>query len=230
MYSPKVPRSSFRNSWMFSDPYTYQYSDLEDGYGYNQGSALYELPGSTPAPRYELPANVPVELLVPPSAEPIHTACKLARQRSANPRARARRALSHQPASAGLIPVVEDMPMTTSAVGPRTSSQPAYSDGLIVAYADGIIPVSGSNGFIPVSCGSDGLIPAFGTEGLIPVPTPTPSPDHGLMTIDETTPNTPSCDFDSILRNIEPVGKAGRRKIRRERSSRYYDRYSSNFG
>jgi hypothetical protein len=45
-----------------------------------------------------------------------------------------------------------------------------------------------------------------------------------------TTPKEPSSDFDAILRNIGAIDKKGKGNKGRERSSRYYDRYSSNFG
>lgn len=57
--------------------------------------------------------------------------------------------------------------------------------------------------------------------------------NDGPIPVDEraSTPKGPSSDFDAILRNIGPVtGKKGKGNTGRQRSIRYYDRYSSNFG
>ncbi|GAP87197.2 hypothetical protein SAMD00023353_2300670 [Rosellinia necatrix] len=56
--------------------------------------------------------------------------------------------------------------------------------------------------------------------------------DDGPMSVDENASarKGPGCDFDTILRNIGQIPKKDGGKLGRERSIRYYDRYSSNSG
>ncbi|KAI0870209.1 hypothetical protein GGS24DRAFT_504991 [Hypoxylon argillaceum] len=215
---------SSRASWMYADPYAYQYSDLDpedDVPALPQGremdaagSNLCELEGSTPthSPRYELAAD-PVLGAVRENHHTIsepNSPCGLSRNRLSNARRSVRYSVRRKHA----------MPAETT-------------------------PAPYSSSVCPPQPPSSGLIPVV--EG-IPMPTQHYVPDttlpqkyvqpclsrytDGLIPVDEnaTTPKEPSSDFDAILRNIGPIPKKGKENTRRERSSRYYDRYSSNFG
>jgi len=234
---------------MYSDPYTYGYSDVDQDDNNNNpvyasqepvaaGSAPSELPGSTPTdltPRYELPAHSVINYgdatshAAPPKIthEPTTASSGSSRHRPSNAhgsvgypsrRGHAKDATSHddtarmprpppQPISAGLIPVImEDatpMPMPTLPTAIPTTT-PHYVSSAATAAT---------------------------TSHSYPRPSP-PAYADGLIPIDKnaTTPKEPSSDFDAILRNIGPISKKGKGNKSRERSSRYYDRYSSNFG
>ncbi|KAI0808718.1 hypothetical protein GGR55DRAFT_182153 [Xylaria sp. FL0064] len=210
--------SSSRASWMFTDPYTYQYSAVEaenNTSSISPGEQSVVTDSTTPVlqdptlplVRYELAAD-PLVIRAHDNYQtpdgPPKGPCELSRNAHSITRtssrypgrrssSRATNALTApaQPSSSGLIPVIED---------PYTPAQ-SYSPAITA----------------------------------LPSPRAKPSPPayaDGLMPVDEnaTTPKEPSSDFDAILRNIGPISKKGKGKTRRERSSRYYDRYTSNFG
>ncbi|KAI0391874.1 hypothetical protein F5Y17DRAFT_460370 [Xylariaceae sp. FL0594] len=197
--------SSFRASWMYSDPYAYRYSDVdhndEDGSAtpISPSSRSPDAAGSAEPPPSELPAD---------------------EQLNRYPRAEQKCFVGNKPVSLLLLLVrrtgyyYHEIPLqgptrthddTTRLHGPHTrnpgrnrlSRLPSRNNDLShshtpPAYADGLIPVDASS--------------------------------------------SPSSDFDAILRNMNasssPVEKKkkGGRSVSRERGSRYYDRYSSNFG
>ncbi|KAI1348879.1 hypothetical protein F5Y01DRAFT_328159 [Xylaria sp. FL0043] len=210
--------SSSRASWMFTDPYTYQYSAVEA-----ENNAPITSPGEQslvtdsttrvledpthPLVRYELAADQLVarahdshQTPDGPLKDPCGLRCNahsITRTSSRYPSrcgsSRATNALTApaQPLSSGLIPAVED-------------------------------PYTPAHRYSPAAA-------ALSSPRAKPSP---PAYADGLMPVDEnaTTPKEPSSDFDAILRNIGPISKKGKAKTRRERSSRYYDRYTSNFG
>ncbi|KAI0972046.1 hypothetical protein F4678DRAFT_472081 [Xylaria arbuscula] len=206
-------QSSSRASWMFADPYTYQYSDIDVESDTNvlfpgqESGAPCELEGSTPTDvRYELPAS-PLMASVDDGdympEQPPKSPCGLSRNRPSSTRTIRRYSDRHgqasvlsahtppvQPSSSGLIPVSEDAAVQVQHFAPNTAFPPPYARPSLPAYAEGLIPV-----------------------------------DENAMMLKE-----PSSDFDAILRNIGPIPKKSKGKIGRERSNRYNDRYSSNFG
>ncbi|KAI1309548.1 hypothetical protein F5Y03DRAFT_65362 [Xylaria venustula] len=206
-------RSSSRASWMFTDPYTYQYSavDVENDTDVmspgQESGAPCELEGSTPTSvRYELPAHPLIASVndmdyIPD--QPPKSPCGLSRHRPSSTRKSQRYSDRHgqarvssaltppvQPSSSGLIPVSENTAAQAQHLAPNTAFPPSYARPSLPACAEGLIPVDEN----------------------------------------ATTPKEPSSDFDAILRNIGPITKRGKAKTSRERSNRYYDRYSSNFG
>lgn len=210
--------SSSRASWMYSDPYAYQYSDVipeqdfpsspyPDEYAAGSTSIPYELEGSSPLDtrRYELSANPRVDAVrdnESPISEP-SSLCGLSRSSLSTIHKSVRYQNRHDPSR------------RASVRGQATpASQPDSS---------GIIPVlenAPAGTYVPES------LPHCG-----PRPSP-PGYSDGLIPVDEnaTTPKEPNSDFDAILRNIGPISKSGKGNKGRERSSRYYDRYTSNFG
>ena len=218
---------SHRASWMFTDPYTYQYSDIDvDNDSPDTppaeliGTAISmpcELEGSSPTDtlRYELPASPSSPLPVDqPNTyaidEPFKIPSGLSRSRPSSTRSSVLysdkrdlfRSLSVHKVTAAL----------------SRPTQPANS-GLIPVLED--TPLHTQHYYAPPPAAPTGLVrpspPGYG-DGLIPV-------DPIAK-----TPKEPSSDFDAILRNIGPIQKRGKGNKSRERSNRYYDRYSSNFG
>ncbi|KAI0431760.1 hypothetical protein F5Y09DRAFT_354584 [Xylaria sp. FL1042] len=212
------PWASSRASWMFTDPYAYQYSYVEAGndvptifpvkQNIKVDSTLCELEGSTPTDiRYELAADpstanvrdshrTPDELPKSPyrlsrNSHSITRRVSSYLDRRCHSRSRYAPRAPAQPSSSGLIPIIEDASMPAQRYSPATTAP--YSPHVRPsppAYADGLIPVDEK----------------------------------------ARTPKEPSSDFDAILRNIGPISRKGKGNMNRERSSRYYDRYSSNFG
>ncbi|RWA05326.1 hypothetical protein EKO27_g9781 [Xylaria grammica] len=217
--------SSSRASWMFTDPYTYQYSDIgpEDNIpddspvpqGVAAGSDLCELEGSAPTDttRYELAANSLIENIRdnhPIPNEP-GSPCGLSRNRLSN----ARGSLKY-PGRRGSTRD-RSFHITPEPYTPRSCPPQPPNSGLIPVLEDSPTPAHHfAQDTAPIRCARPS--PPGYAEGLIPV-------DDNAA-----TPKEPSSDFDAILRNIGPIPKNGKGKTGRERSSRYYDRYSSNFG
>ncbi|KAI1749319.1 hypothetical protein F4782DRAFT_549858 [Xylaria castorea] len=201
-----------RASWMFTDPYAYQYSDVDPENDVSEskvaaGGDPYELEGCTPTDttRYELAAIQLIEAVRESHQIPNEptSPCGLSRSRLSNSRTSVRYS-----ARRGHSPVHR--------AGSHTPMAPYYPDsGLILVVEGTQTPVQHS-------------VPDIAAP---PRPSP-PSYAAGLIPVDEnaTTPKEPSSDFDAILRNIGPISKKEKGNIGRERSSRYCDRYSSNFG
>ncbi|KAI1129275.1 hypothetical protein F5Y10DRAFT_264267 [Nemania abortiva] len=226
MASSKSPSCSSRASWMYTDPYAYQYSEIsseddmltvsQGGRMVTAGSDLCELEGSTPTDitsRYELAAD-PLPQAVREEYETLSepsSPCGLSRNRLSN----ARRSVRY---SDRRKLVARDVHTTPAPNSSRTYCPQPPSSGLIPVIEDVSIPA-----------------PHY-TPGAAPcLQHPQASPPRyadGLIPVDEnaSTPKEPSSDFDAILRNIGPIPKKGKGNTSRERSSRYYDRYSSNFG
>ncbi|KAI1272137.1 hypothetical protein F5Y07DRAFT_412798 [Xylaria sp. FL0933] len=217
MDSPKSWSSS-RASWMFTDPYTYQYSAVEaennapiispGEQSVVTDSATRVLEDSTyPLVRYELAADPLVARAHDShqtSDEPPRGLCELSRNAHS-----IKRTSSRYPGRRG----------SSRATNALTAPAQPPSSGFIPVVADPFTPAQRYSPAITA----------------LPSPRAKPSPPayaDGLMPVDEnaTTPKEPSSDFDAILRNIGPISKKGKGKTRRERSSRYYDRYTSNFG
>ncbi|KAI0532796.1 hypothetical protein GGR58DRAFT_488885 [Xylaria digitata] len=215
---------SFRASWMFSDPYTYQYSAIEPEHDAPTTSPSQqwvaasdspsELEGSTPTDtaRYELPTNLSIEIA--PNGyipnEP-NTPCGLSRNRLSGTQRSVR-----YPSCRGHTrqPSVRTTPETNI---PRSCPPQPSNTGLIPVLEDA--PMSAHH-YVQDT-----------TPHRYVRPSP-PAYADGLIPVNEnaTTPKEPSSDFDAILRNIGPISKKGKGSTGRERSSRYYDRYTSNFG
>ncbi|KAJ8120869.1 hypothetical protein O1611_g10253 [Lasiodiplodia mahajangana] len=222
MASSTSPLGSSRASWMYADPYTYQYSEIDPeddmpAVSPNQQaiaavSGPCELEGSTPTdttPRYELAANPLLQAIREDhktKSEP-SSPCGLSRNRLSD----ARRSVRHSDRRKQGTRDVHTMP------------SPYYSSGIYPPQQPPIIPVAEDAPTLDV--------PAAPPQRQYPQPSPPLYPD-GLIPVDEnaSTPKEPSSDFDAILRNIGPIPKKGKGNTSRERSSRYYDRYSSNFG
>ncbi|KAI8953444.1 hypothetical protein F4801DRAFT_537650 [Xylaria longipes] len=208
--------ASSRASWMFTDPYVYQYSDVDLEHDVSEprvaaGSDPCELEGSTPTDTtpYELAANPLIETVRDSrqsSSEP-SSPCGLSRSRLSISRTSVRHSDRRGHAS-------------VSKAGSHTAMSPHPSDS-------GLIPAQES-AHTPAQFYASGPA-ASHHQWARPSP---PAYATGLIPVDEnaTTPKEPSSDFDAILRNIGPISKNGKGKIGRERSSRYCDRYSSNFG
>ncbi|KAI1421808.1 hypothetical protein F5Y12DRAFT_718076 [Xylaria sp. FL1777] len=211
-------RSSSRASWMFTDPYVYKYSDVdvEDNIPLispGQQSVIVdstpcELEGSAPTDtiRYELAAKPLVASIRDShqtSDEPPKSPCGLSRSRFSN----AHKSLRYP-----------DRRGHTRVISLHTSPAPYSNPGLIPVVEDASTPVQH-------------YVPDTAAPPRYVRPSP-PAYADGLIPLDDnaTTPKEPSSDFDAILRNIGPISKKGKGKTGRERSSRYYDRYSSNFG
>ncbi|KAI1171303.1 hypothetical protein F4777DRAFT_65038 [Nemania sp. FL0916] len=234
MASFESPLCSSRASWMYTDPYAYQYSDIsntsnnqdshsndatgaEPSWGNTAGSTttstLCELEGSSPTndttTRYELPAE-PVSREQSPTSSAPGSPFGLIRSKLT----RSRRSLS----SSLRRRVSPDSHTHAHAhAPPRSTSTPPQQPA-----SAGLIPVLEEEGIIVAS-----------TEPCLSYVQPPPGYVDGLIPVDEnaTTPKEPSSDFDAILRNIGPISKKGNGwKKGRERGSRYYDRYESNFG
>ncbi|KAF2967716.1 hypothetical protein GQX73_g5849 [Xylaria multiplex] len=208
---------------MFSDPYTYQYSAIEPEHDTPATSSSQqwvaasnspsELEGSTPTHTalYELAANPLIESAPDSyiSDEPA-TSCGLSRSRLSGAqrsvRYPSRRGHTRQPS-------VRVAPETNI---PRSCPPQPSNAGLIPVLEHAPIPAH------------------HYVQETAPRQYARPSPPayaDGLIPVDDnaTTPKEPSSDFDAILRNIGPISKKGKDKTGRERSSRYYDRYTSNF-
>ncbi|KAJ2971454.1 hypothetical protein NUW58_g9416 [Xylaria curta] len=215
--------ASSQASWMYTDPYAYQYSDLEpehDTCAVSSGQQTVtnssnpcELEGSAPQDTtcYELATNPPSTTLrdshqipseldglsnsrpSPSRTSPIHS------DRRGLARTASRHAASGQYVS-------------------KTPPRQPDNSGLISVLHDAAAPIQH---YVPHS--------AAPRQRVRPSP---PHYDVGLIAVDEntSTPKEPSSDFDTILRNIGPIYKKGKGNTGRERGSRYYDRYSSNFG
>ncbi|KAI0195660.1 hypothetical protein EV127DRAFT_477382 [Xylaria flabelliformis] len=206
--------ASSRASWMFTDPYVYQYSDINPEHGVfeskvSAGSDPCELEGCTPTdtPRCGLPADQLIKAVhdnhqIPKPSSP----CGLDRSRVSISRKSVRYSNRREH-------------LSVSMAGPHTSMSPQHS-------VLGLKPVGESTHMPAQSSVPDVIAPHQWAR-----PSP-PAYAAGLMPVDEnaTTPKEPSSDFDAILRNIGPISKKGKGNIGRERSSRYCDRYSSNFG
>ncbi|KAH8167968.1 hypothetical protein CIB48_g243 [Xylaria polymorpha] len=206
--------TSSRASWMFTDPYVYQYSDIDSENDVSErrptaGSGPCELEGSTPtdATPHELAAN-PLIRAVHDSRQSSRgpsSPCGLGRSRLSISRSSVRHSEGYGHAS-------------VRTAKPHTSMPPQHSDpGLILARE------------------STHTLAQHHVPNNTPRHRARPSPpaySSGLIPVDEnaSTPKEPSSDFDAILRNIGPISKKGKGNISRERSSRYCDRYSSNFG
>ncbi|KAI0547530.1 hypothetical protein F4679DRAFT_553883 [Xylaria curta] len=206
--------ASSRASWMFTDPYVYQYSNINSEHDVSEskvsaGSDPCELEGCAPTdtPRYELPANQLIEAVhdshhIP--SEP-NSPCGLNRSR-----------------------------VSISRTSVRYSNRRGHSSAR-TAVPHTVSPHHSDLGLIPVGEGThtpaQHPVPNTAASHQWPQPSP-PAYATGLMPVDEnaTTPKEPSSDFDAILRNIGPIPKDNKGSIGRERSSRYCDRYSSNFG
>ncbi|KAI1823755.1 hypothetical protein F4861DRAFT_539733 [Xylaria intraflava] len=126
----------------------------------------------------------------------------------------------------GLIPVLEDSNSPAGRHARHPLTAPSYLRPRQPTYDEGLIPVLEDSrssakylvrGPIAAQSYARPSQPAF---------------DSGLMLADENVPKRreSSSDFDTILRNIGEVSKKGKGRVWRERGSRYYDRYSSNFG
>jgi hypothetical protein len=230
---------------MYSDPYTYGYSDVDQDDNISNrvyssrepvvaGSGPSELPGSTPTDlilRHELPANSVINdgdaasraAQLQPTCGPGNSSSQPSRRRSSNTRVSVRNPSRHEH--------TKDATSRNNTTCTRCSPQPA-SAGLIPVVMEDAAPV-------PMPRLPTTTMPHYVSSPTTVVTTsrsyPRPSPPayaNGLIPVDEnaTTPKEPSSDFDAILRNIGPISKKGRGNKSRERSNRYYDRYSSNFG
>ncbi|KAI0487645.1 hypothetical protein F4859DRAFT_510215 [Xylaria cf. heliscus] len=212
--------ASSRASWMYTDPYAYQYSaiDTEDDGSERDaaGSDLSELEGSTPTDttRYEL------------AASPLIKAARDSQRTPSEPSGLNRSRLTKSRSSVRY----SDRRGHASAA-PRTPKSPrhVYSD-LIPVEESTHAPAQGqTQHYVPDTTTTTATASSSHHQRARPSP---PTYEAGLIPLDEnaTTPKEPSSDFDAILRNIGPISKKGKGKISRERSSRYCDRYSSNFG
>ncbi|KAI1433262.1 hypothetical protein GGR50DRAFT_514910 [Xylaria sp. CBS 124048] len=252
--------SSHRGSWMYTDPYAYQYSDLdpEDEFiapvqqGAAAGSAPMIANRSIPTNEvcFELEGDSPTE-----TARNRHhvrncmsTPCGV--RRSNFPMRDGRRYSNHrespvdgpvqkppgsyagprrQPSSSGLIPVLEDTCPTVLRV-PRKSHTypgsytPVCEDGLMPVCEDDRAPTMESHRTFVQHRARDPLTTQSYTRQS------QQAYNDGLMLQDES-PSTSKepADFDTILKNIGSISKKGK-GVWRERGSRYYDRFSSNFG
>jgi hypothetical protein len=218
--------SQSRASWMYSDPYAYQYSNfnVEDDTPISQarqtGAAggTCELEGSTPTDtvRYELAAHPLTEATrdtgSPQTASEPSSPCGLSRSRLTNGRASLKYSSSREhPRSASIHTAPVPYPYA-----PRTCSPQPASSSLIRTFEDAPVP---AQHYVP------GPQPPWQPRQSPPVYA------DGLMPVDEyaTTLKEPSSDFDAILRNIGPISKK-RGSVGRTRASRYHDRYCTNFG
>ncbi len=211
---------------MFTDPYAYQYSDVDaedDTLAISPGqqsvissSTPCELEGSIPTNtiRYELAAN-PLALSVRDSHqmpnEPPSSPCGLNRSRLSNTRTSIR---------------YSDRRGHDRAISANTTPPP---------YSSRAPPQPSSSGRIPVLQVAPMPVQHYAPDATEPPRHVRPSPPayaDGLIPVDDNaaTPKEASSDFDAILRNIGPISKKGKGNTGRERSNRYYDRYSSNFG
>ncbi|KAI1741924.1 hypothetical protein F4680DRAFT_446471 [Xylaria scruposa] len=206
--------ASSRASWMFTDPYAYQYSDINpehdvSGSKVSAGSDLSELEGCTPTdmPRYELPANQLIEAVHDSHQIPSEPSSLYGLNRSRVSISRTSVRYSNRREHSSVRTAV-----------PHTVSS-SYSD-------PGLIPVGEG-----IHTPAQHPMPNTTASHQLARPSP-PAYAAGLIPVDEnaTTPKEPSSDFDAIFRNIGPIPKNGKGNIGRERSSRYCDRYSSNFG
>ncbi|KAI1313133.1 hypothetical protein F5Y03DRAFT_156167 [Xylaria venustula] len=226
MASSESRPCSHRASWMFTDPYAYQYSDVDaenDDHvdippaelGSTSSSTVCELEGSGPTHtlRYELPAG--------PSVAGVQTKPHINNELSKAPSGLS----SNHPSS------------TRSNVG--SSDWQDHVRSLSVHEVSAPFrhrqcpPQPASSGLIPVI--EDAPLQSHHYSPVAPPRSIRPSPPgyaDGLIPVDANapTPKEPSSDFDAILRNIGPIPKKKKGNTSRERSSRYYDRYSSNFG
>ncbi|KAI0118225.1 hypothetical protein GGR51DRAFT_554717 [Nemania sp. FL0031] len=226
MVSSQSPSCSSRASWMYADPYAYQYSEIDSeddiptvSSGWQMvaaGSSLCELEGSTPTSmtsRYELAADPLMQTIredYKTGSEP-NSPCGLSRNRLSN----ARRSVRNSDRSKR---GTRDIHTTPSPYSSRTYSPQPPSSGLIPVIEDNTLPVQH-------------YAPPTASHRHYAQASP-PRYADGLIPVDDkaSTPKEPSSDFDAILRNIGPITKKGKGYASRERSSRYYDRYSSNFG
>ncbi|KAI1160183.1 hypothetical protein F5B18DRAFT_633530 [Nemania serpens] len=227
MATPESMSFSSRASWMYTDPYAYQYSDIgfEDvipavSAGQQRiaaGSNLCELEGSTPTDmttRYELAAS-PLSEAIRDSPQircELNGPCGVSRSRLSNGRASLRYSDRRRH--------TRDARAAPAPYSPESYSLHPASSGLISVAEDAPIsfqPYTSSN--TSPSRPNPQLSSSRYTDGLKPMD------EHA------STPKEPSSDFDAILRNIGPVsGKKDKGNTRRQRSIRYYDRYFSNFG
>ncbi|KAI0403832.1 hypothetical protein F4802DRAFT_271674 [Xylaria palmicola] len=215
-----VTMASSQASWMYTDPYAYQYSavdseeevptDSSHQSGRDTGSDPSELEGSTPldTTRHELAAT-PVPKAVRDSQQ--------AAGRHGVPGARESHKYLAGRARDGAAPAHT---ASASHFPIRAPPQPP-SSGLIPVQVEAHTAAAAAQRYVP--------------RTAAPCSGPRPSGqayDTGLIPVDDnaSTPKEPSSDFDAILRNIGPISKKGKGNTGRERSSRYYDRYSSNFG
>ncbi|KAK5632356.1 hypothetical protein RRF57_008070 [Xylaria bambusicola] len=227
MAASETRSCSSRASWMFTDPYVYQYSDIDVDAdasvttpGGTIGAALStpcELEGSDPRStiRYELPANsfvASIHTSHHTKDEQFKATYGLSRNRSSN--SRISECCSDRGDRVRTLPVYRSFAPSSSRVPP----QPPIS-GLIPVVEDASTQYQHYH--MPAPTAPPRRIrpsPPGYADGLIPV-------DANAM-----TPKEPSSDFDAILRNIGPIPKKVKGSTSRERSSRYFDRYSSNFG
>ncbi|KAJ3567275.1 hypothetical protein NPX13_g6824 [Xylaria arbuscula] len=225
MATPEPQSCSYRASWMFTDPYAYQYSDVD-----NEapdvppaeliGTGVYipcELEGSSPL-HYELPAQPSTSLALNRTNLPADDEAT----KAPNELNRAR-------------------PSST-----RSSVRSSNRRDLFRSLSAHKVPAVFSSRSCPAQPTTLGLIPViedtpthtqryYASPPTVPTRQVRPSPPgyaDGLIPVDPnaTTPKEPSSDFDAILRNIGPIPKKGKGNKSRERGNRYYDRYSSNFG
>ncbi|KAI0004857.1 hypothetical protein F4779DRAFT_599079 [Xylariaceae sp. FL0662B] len=239
-------RHSFQGggNWLFTDPYAYQYSDIPEEdqvHAYNTSttprsqdtsSDRFELEGSSPTTasegrglRAELEGSSvehsPVELEAdchltprlntPPDAPALQarTPSMLARNRFAN--VRVSRKYPHRRAGSAASPcvlpevvVAEPPPASRPTAKARLSHTP-LPQAVVDKVASPLLPLR------PRS-----MIAAC---------------DSGLILVGE---DTPPSDFEGILRNISPLHNKKEKRLGSSsanvRGSRYYDRYSTNFG
>ncbi|KAI8632679.1 hypothetical protein F5Y19DRAFT_491326 [Xylariaceae sp. FL1651] len=223
MESFSHPPSTFaRASWMYTDPYSYQYSDdsstcgIPIAYSPNMVAASSdpcELEGSLPTDtvRYELAASPQIEAAntIQHTPDELSSSCGLSRNGLSSARASVKYPKRRGHARDASVQIAPCTQITRP-------------------------PQPQESGLIPVSEG----VPATNqrkVRNIEPYRYGKPSPPiyaDGLIPVDEnaSTPKEPSSDFDAILRNIGPISKKEKGNKSRERSSRYYDRYSSNFG
>ncbi|KAI5921449.1 hypothetical protein F4810DRAFT_678136 [Camillea tinctor] len=207
----KAQAANQGSNWLFTDPYTYQYSFVSS---HTAESPRCELEGSNPSIRLSHPDNyvtnnAPVELdaghdLVPYSKTPNNSLLKKSSLLTRNRFSTARASLKHTHVRQNL-PRYSDLPETVPAAKPATRPN--------------------SLGFIPIKKTTPPAPPPPQYTGII-------SPDaSGLIPANEHdhTPNTPGTDFDAILKNIGPISKK-RRYCGPSRASRYYDRYEKGAG
>ncbi|KAI2632965.1 hypothetical protein GGS21DRAFT_522109 [Xylaria nigripes] len=239
--SQKSQPNSQGGIWMYADPYAYQYSDFASEYDApdSQGRAAGSAPGESgeSTPTSEECFELEAEPLMKPARGSNQSSCRLSRSHRSTGRGSRGCSSRHeytrdepvntapgsfprppQPPSAGLITVLEDCPLIPV---------PEESYLIPVQEESYLMPVQEESYLIPVqhevrkpatARSYQGRPGAPGSEGLIPAEEDV-SPSKG-----------PGPDFDAILRNIGPTSKERKWKMWRERSSRYYDRYSSNFG
>ncbi|KAI0440244.1 hypothetical protein F4803DRAFT_527994 [Xylaria telfairii] len=206
--------ASSRASWMFTDPYAYQYSDIDPEHDVSEqmptaGSGLSELEGSTPTDA------TPHELADNSLFKAVHDSHQSSREPSSL-FGLSRSRLSNSQTSVRHPERYAHAPVRT--VESHTSVPPQSLDsGLILARESTHTPIQR---YVPDTAPRHWARPS------------PPAYSSGLIPVDEnaSTPKEPSSDFDAILRNIGPISKKGKGNISRERSSRYCDRYSSNFG